>query len=427
MPLWYDITLCFFILSGQSALGFLDRVVYGEWEGKAGDKITQALALLLMLSCGLFIWRGAQRIRFVRTGAGYSLLLVGFLFCSTLWSIDPMSSFRWSLVYLSIIAGSIGIAVEIGASEFMDRLALMGFLTAVASLMVVAIAPALAYGGEGDFRGIFSQKNLLGQAMVMGALGCLHNLRTRRHGRIHDLLFLGTTILLAIMSRSMTSLLTIAVFCGIELLLIPIRKRGAARIFGICLAVISGAGLLLFLSNPDALLELMGKDPTLTGRTTIWAAVTPYIFERFWLGWGFIAFWSPNNPAAMEIATTLNWYSPQAHNGLLEVMINLGLIGAVIFTFLLLRTLLLSIRCYRTADQATAITCFLCCVGIILNGVSETVLIVPIESSTTIFFITGFFCEVLLRTSKRKRLSNVRQGLVGKSPLRAKYIEFNRT
>jgi exopolysaccharide production protein ExoQ len=419
MPFWYDLALCFFILSGQSALGFIDRVAYGEWEGKAGDKITQGLTLLLIISCVLLIWRGARRVRLVRMGASYSLFLVVFLFCSTLWSIDPMSSLRWSLVYLSIIAGSIGIAAEIEAGDFMDRLALMGFFTATASLLVLAVSPTLAYGGEGDFRGIFSQKNLLGQAMVMGALGCLHNLRTKRHSRIRDLLFLCTTIILTIMSHSTTSLLTIAVFCGIDLLMIPIRKGGGARILGLCLAMIAGAGLLFFLSNPDALLEMMGKDPTLTGRTAIWAAVTPYIYERFWLGWGFIAFWSPSNPAAMEIATTLHWYSPQAHNGILEIMVHLGFIGAVIFTFLLLRTIVLSIRCFRTSDQAIAITCFLSCIGIILNGVSETVLIVPVESSTAIFFIIGFFCEKLLRTSERRRHSKVGQRFVRAAPVRA--------
>ncbi len=65
---------------------------------------------------------------------------------------------------------------------------------------------------------------------------------------------------------------------------------------------------------------MIGKDPTLTGRTDIWGYVIPYIYQRPLLGWGYVAFWSTTNPAAMVIAEELHWFAPQAHNGLLEML-----------------------------------------------------------------------------------------------------------
>ena len=38
--------LVFFLLQSMSALGIIDRNVYGEWNGKTGDKITETLNLL---------------------------------------------------------------------------------------------------------------------------------------------------------------------------------------------------------------------------------------------------------------------------------------------------------------------------------------------------------------------------------------------
>jgi hypothetical protein len=42
----------------------------------------------------------------------------------------------------------------------------------------------------------------------------------------------------------------------------------------------------------------------------------------------------------------------------------------------------------------------LSCAGIILVGISEAVLIVPFEASTSVFFIIGFFCERAVRASR---------------------------
>ena len=82
--------------------------------------------------------------------------------------------------------------------------------------------------------------------------------------------------------------------------------------------------------TPDSLLELIGKDPTLTGRTDIWGYVIPFIYQRPLLGWGYAAFWSTQDPAAWEIANALRWFSPQAHNGLLEILLSGGLVAAEI-------------------------------------------------------------------------------------------------
>jgi O-Antigen ligase len=193
----------------------------------------------------------------------------------------------------------------------------------------------------------------------------------------------------------------ILLFYAVGAVLELLQKGGTARILGVFLLT------LLLLVAPvaamsfDSLLAFMGKDSTLTGRTDIWGYVIPYIYQRPWLGWGYAAFWSTLNPAAWEIANALRWYSPEAHNGLLEILLSGGLVGVVWFAYLLVRTVRLSLRCMRY-DSAMAITCLSCCAGILVEGVDEQVLLYVMGLSG-VFFITGFFCEQAVSRAPRRR------------------------
>jgi len=117
-----------------------------------------------------------------------------------------------------------------------------------------------------------------------------------------------------------------------------------------------------------------------------------------------VAFWSLDNPAAAAIG----WVIPQAHNGLLEMLLNVGLIGTAFFIFLWARTVWLSLRCVRTSEKTLAISCLLSCAGIILVGVTENVLIAPLEASTSVFFITGLLCEKEVRAARLRRYPTAR-------------------
>ncbi len=418
MSRWYYFTSAFFILQGLQVFGIVDRLVYGEWAGKSGDKITQSLNLLLIVTSLVLFGMGFRRIRNIQTGAILAIGSAGFLLCSAVWSIDPQSSARTAILYLFVVVGAIGIVTNLKSDEFMDLLALMSFLAGVATLVLFVVSPAIAVGEAGDFRGIFSQKNVLGEAMTMGALASLHGLRAGKRGRLRNAVFLVLVTIVAIMSGSATSCLTIFVFCGTDAVIALIRKGGAARILAIGVTVLAFPFVVLVTVFPDSMLEMMGKDPTLTGRTDIWGYVIPNIYEKPWLGWGYVAFWSTTNPAAMEISASLQWYVPQAHNGLLELLLNVGLIGTAYFIFLWARTLWLSLRCMQTSEKAMAISCLLSCAGIILVGISETVLLAPFEASTSVFFITGLFCEKAVRAARRPRYPTARWNVSRGIPVR---------
>jgi exopolysaccharide production protein ExoQ len=409
---WHYFAAVFFLTNSIQAFDILDRLVYGEWLGKPGDKITQSLNLLMIASSLALFARGFRRLRTFRTGAVLALGMAGFLLSSAAWSVNLPETIRQGVIYLFMVIGVCGIAGTLEVDEFMKLLAIVCGLAAAACLLLMVVSPSNAYGGSGDFRGIFSQKNILGEAMTVGALAGLHGLRAGKRGRWRNGLILAIVMLVAVFSKSATSLLTIFAFCAVDRQIALLRKGGLMRLLAIVMAFIGIPILICVAIFPDSLLEMIGKDPTLTGRTVIWSYVIPDIYQKPLLGWGYAAFWSPGNPAAMEIADAIHWFAPEAHNGLLEILLTVGVVGAALFIFLLARTIGLALRCLRAENSTLAISTLLCCIGIILVGISEMVLLGGLQASTPVFFATGLYCERAIRLRRRRRSAASCTGII---------------
>ena len=149
-----------------------------------------------------------------------------------------------------------------------------------------------------DFIGIFSQKNVLGQVMATGTLATLHDIRVTRGRYLGKLFMLFVFVGMAYASKSTGALMAALLFCGISGFDSLWRKGGAARTTGVILAVFLAPMIIVAMIAPDTLLEMIGKDPTLTGRTEIWAYVIQDIWMKPFLGWGYYVFWEPTNPYA---------------------------------------------------------------------------------------------------------------------------------
>ncbi len=382
---------------------------YGVWLGKPGDTFTQFLNISqIILSIMLFV-AGSRNWPALRRGAIISLSLAAFLLCSTGWSIDPGATVRTGTSYFFFILGLVGAAENLDGDDFMHLLARVCFLSAIASVALLFIYPSYADGGTGDFIGVFGYKGLLGQAMALGVLACLHGHRTKSEGSLSVLFMIVLFTSIAVKCRSTTSVSVILVFYLTGAVTQLVRKGGASRIIGALLAIILLLCVSVVTISPDPFLELLGKDPTLTGRTDIWYYVMPYIYQRPWLGWGYAAFWSTLNPAAWDIANSLHWYSPEAHNGLLELLLSGGLLGAGWFLYLWIRAIRISLQCMHY-DSAMAIACLSCCAGVLATGVSEQVLLY-VTGLNGVFFATAFFCEQAI--SRRWQRHPVAAGSLG--------------
>jgi exopolysaccharide production protein ExoQ len=384
----------FFFFQTQEAFGLIDRILYGSWDGKPGDKFTQGIVLLGIVASVYLFARGFRNIRSIRRGLLVALAMPLFFLVSAGMSIDPTTTLRRAVQYLIVTIGAIGIAGTLKGEKLMELLLLTCGISAAATVALLLVAPGMAED-NGGLHGIFTQKNVLGEAMAIGALASLHHMRS--HSRTLGILMLILFTAVTLISWSTTSLINILVFCVLSALIPALAKGGTPRVIAIVMIALLAPIVMLVALRPDTALEMMGKDPTLTGRTELWAYVQADIYQRPLFGWGYGAFWQPSNPAAMEISSALGWFVPQAHNGILELLLNVGVAGTIVLILVWLRNLVFAIRCMRTSERPLAISTLLCLCGIIVTSVSETVMIEPFQVTTAIFFITALMCEKAVR------------------------------
>jgi O-antigen ligase len=91
-------------------------------------------------------------------------------------------------------------------------------------------------------------------------------------------------------------------------------------------AMIAVSVAALFFNVGGSLVETIGRDTTLTGRTELWKEVLT-LNPSTLFGTGFENFWLPSR---LDQMWRLYWWHPnEAHNGYIEVFINLGVVGLV--------------------------------------------------------------------------------------------------
>jgi exopolysaccharide production protein ExoQ len=90
----------------------------------------------------------------------------------------------------------------------------------------------------------------------------------------------------------------------------------------------------------------VGKDATFTGRTPIWELVKANIALHPLFGTGYGAFWvGPfDTSPSYEFVRRLYFYPGEAHNGYLDIVLDLGYVGLVLLGGFIVRYFVLSIR-----------------------------------------------------------------------------------
>jgi O-antigen ligase len=398
----------FFLLQNIGGFAVVDRMVYGEWDLKQGDKLSQSLALLQLVFGMILFWRGYRVAGGISRGGKVLFALAGFFLLTTLWSVDPDTTLRRGIIYLLFLMSIYGIAETMDGDEFMDLLCLVCFMAATASIILLIVSPANALGVEDrDLRGVFPHKNILGQVMAAGVLASLHGLRVGGARRTRSLVALLLFIATAFLAKSGTALVTVFGLCFASGVITLFRFGGAARMAGICVLVFAAPVIAFAAISPDTLLELLGKDPTLTGRTELWALVIQFISQRPMLGWGLTAFWTPANPFSADISNTLGWVVPEAHNGLLELLLEIGVAGTGLLLFIIGRNVIFAIRCLKTPAKEIGITSLLCYASVVQIGMTELVLVDQSQVSVGIVFVCGLICErmVTANLSLRRKAS----------------------
>ena len=319
--------------------------------------------------------------------------LVVLHFRVTAWSnLKAMSPFLWMMCIYAALSMLWSPVVSVTLKRSIQLVGLVVFCLAIQSdrrpwthfVYVMALAltsvelvsafvsifiPSLgidAYFGYA-WRGIVANKNTLGgigalTTLLWAGLGHVSSLRKSVYWS-----GLLLSLLSVVMSTSSTSLLITVVGLFSFWLL---RKQHVGSVlwlprFLVVMGLIIVVLLHVFfiyegrLPERYELLEpianLFGKSADLTGRSDIWAPLFIEIQKHWFLGIGYGAFWLGPGSASQPVIDALPWTPYQGHNGYLDIFNELGVVGLVLFSFILISHILNLIRLTRIDRQAGAL------------------------------------------------------------------------
>jgi exopolysaccharide production protein ExoQ len=102
--------------------------------------------------------------------------------------------------------------------------------------------------------------------------------------------------------------------------------------------VVSLLLVCLVVENYATIARALGKDPTLTGRLLIWRAVLSPISKSPVLGFGYSAFWLGTRGESVNIVLATGYRNlANAENGVLQLWLELGIVGVLIFLYTLVQ------------------------------------------------------------------------------------------
>ncbi len=269
--------------------------------------------------------------------------LVGLAVLSTLWSIDSGATLRRSVWLILSTAFGLYLAWRHDWRSLLNVLAGGFVVLIVGSFALGLFAPnigRMTFEHPGAWSGLWTHKNTLGGIM---ALGVAINAAAAIVAPAHRKLWIGCAVAafaLVLLSTSKTALIASAFGIGMIAFCMIVRRGPVQMIAAIAaasVAIVAIVGVVLL--APDLLVAAIGRDLTLTGRTDIWEASARFVEGRPWLGYGYYAFWLPDNGPAFWVREAVAWQVASAHSSWLELALGLGRLGVILFAVQLSATL----------------------------------------------------------------------------------------
>ena len=302
------------------------------------------------------------------------LAFMAYAALSWIWSQDRAASFQGLLAGAPTLATAAALAVAVRPGRLAQVLLQALAVAALGSLAAVALVPHYAVAGAhdvlgasapGDWRGLYGHKNTLGHVagLAVGVLGA----RGRRLVRPSALRWtaLAAAVACVAASRSVSGLALAVALPVLDQLLVRFRGPARLALAGFALAALAAAfaGRALILA---AGLAATGRDATLSGRTAIWRAAAELVRRRLLGGWGLNYSVSPEVAARLTALFGVN----HVHSALLDVVINLGALGAGLLVLAMIGALAAGARATPSASAARGALVLLTA-GWLLSGLTE--------------------------------------------------------
>ena len=349
----------------------------GAITGVPGFVLPNSVPLLVGLGCmGVALILPRDRPVVVPLGA-CGILVMGVL--SLLWSRDEASSILWLRSNGAVAIGIAALALVLPTTETVAVLKVYVRVVLAITLVAVTIEPLARVHVDPlgvspnlkGWHGYFVHKNVMA-AFLIFALAVVLAFDRNRWTRWTSV---AAITFLFVVSDSTTGRMAALVLVAVSVWFTTNRRlsgRSSAALAASSAALVAVIGVAIGASL-SAIADAAGKDLTFTGRTKIWSASWHAVLRDPIIGHGVNGlFGTPRTPETAAVLREIGFQAGHPHNGLLDVLVQFGFVGAVLVIGVVVAILRASIRLQRRSPRYAAFG--LCAMSaIVIMSVGESV------------------------------------------------------
>lgn len=295
----------------------------------------------VLIAAGIVVLR-RRRLNWNKLFTKNSWIWLYFIFAalSFLWSDYPFVSFkRW----IKTLEGIIMVIVILTEGRPYDAIGVilrrMAFLLLPLSVLFIKYYPSLGktyhgFAGTAMYTGVAGQKNGLGAICLISSIYSFWKLIFNRkekmrsgqqlHFSIYLIIFPMIAWLLYMANSATSNACVVVAVCLFLVARLPAFVRNPRRIitFGVVCIVLFVIMDLAF-DVEGTIITMLGRRPDLTTRVPMWEDLLSMVKNPI-VGYGYESFWLGKRRDYMAEIWGID---RQAHNGYLEMYLNLGLVG----------------------------------------------------------------------------------------------------
>jgi exopolysaccharide production protein ExoQ len=346
-----------------------------------GSPVDRAVFIFLILAGVVVLIRRKLPWREVFTQNIWVWLYFLYGLISITWADYPFVALKRWVKGLGTVVMVLIILTETKPYKALEAaLRKMAIILLPLSVLFIKYIPQLGrayHRGRPMYTGVAGHKNGLGiLCLVAGVYFCWMFLyRTLKRSTTEDKALFGLYVSMAFMivwltrkANSATSLSCLVI--GIVIILLshlPAFRKNPQKILTVVIAVfVVFISLEAFWGVKETVFTLLGREPTLTSRVPMWKDLISMVTNPV-LGFGYDSFWL----GARQEYIYMNWgIIGNAHNGYLEMYLNLGLVG-VFFIAAWYASGLAKIRRRLQSDYPVAILRFVILLVTAIHGYTE--------------------------------------------------------
>lgn len=329
--------------------------------------------------------------------------VVALSMASIFWSQDPQLTMRRSIALALTLVFGVYFAWRFSSREQFRMIACAFAICIIFSFFFEMLNLNPSEGIPGWY-GVFYHKTELGRNMVLATLSFFFWKKIEPDKAAFAWAGLLGAAVLVLLAHDVTSLLVLLLlfflFPYIRWSLLG-RPRRAVIAF-LFLFFAGGVSIVWVFSHLVAVTTLLGKDPTFTGRVPLWIFSTVMALRRPWLGYGFNAFWLSDDALIRKMWGLLRWQPPHAHNGTLELWLEIGIVGTAWFFLAFGYYVVRALKRIRTTTDVTAAWPFMFLAFFFFANLTEGFFLVP----NSIYFILYVVMAASLCARERETCIN---------------------